>query len=416
MATDLTGVATGIDTLLQSTQPYTAKAKIDEGIIDKASTELTGDRTTDLFSDAASKLGKDDFLMLLVTQLQYQDPLSPMENTEFISQLAQFSALENSTNVEKAIGELGDSFKSTVDAQQYSAQSMNNTAAVSLIGKEVRMRQSFVDWRGVAGETMDLNVHLGNNASAVVEILDRDDNVIKTLETTGKDSENSATITWDGSTDTEEMAASGTYTIRIQGADEHPELYTFQQDVVEGVRFSSEGALVKIAGQELSIGNVLDVSIGNGGSSGGGDYLAASTAVSLLGKQVRMRQSTVQFNLQENEAVTVQIQAGTREYVQIDLTDSLGRTVISRSIPVGEDGIAVFEWNGETEDGTYAAPGSYTIKLPGESTDPTLYAFTEGVVSGISNLNSDTRLRVGSYTIPLSRIIDITDISEESAV
>ena len=47
----------------------------------------------------SSELGKDEFLKLLVTQLQNQDPLNPQDDTQFISQLAQFSALEQMTNM-----------------------------------------------------------------------------------------------------------------------------------------------------------------------------------------------------------------------------------------------------------------------------------------------------------------------------
>jgi len=65
-----------------------------------------------------SKLGKDAFLTLLTTQMQYQDPLNPSSDTEFIGQLAQFSALEEMQNVSAAL---------------------SNQTAHSLVGKNVIM-------------------------------------------------------------------------------------------------------------------------------------------------------------------------------------------------------------------------------------------------------------------------------------
>ena len=71
-------------------------------------------------------LGKDDFLRLLLTQLQNQDPSSPMDNTEFISQMATFSSLEQMMNIGTKLDELKEL------NQQSSLMNYN-----SFIGKEV---------------------------------------------------------------------------------------------------------------------------------------------------------------------------------------------------------------------------------------------------------------------------------------
>lgn len=72
-------------------------------------------------TSADNSLGKEAFLQLLVTQMQYQDPLNPQQDTEFISQLAQFSSLEQMQNLN---------------------ETFSNTSALSLVGKTVMVTET----------------------------------------------------------------------------------------------------------------------------------------------------------------------------------------------------------------------------------------------------------------------------------
>ncbi|MCW2277938.1 flagellar hook capping FlgD N-terminal domain-containing protein [Heliophilum fasciatum] len=101
-----------------------------------------------------NNLGKDDFLNLLVTQLRYQDPMNPMDNTQFIAQMAQFSSLEQMKNMTEGLAELQKT-------QEEQLSTMNNVLtqlmgsqsqfySVTMIGKNVEATVPKLDEQGNA--------------------------------------------------------------------------------------------------------------------------------------------------------------------------------------------------------------------------------------------------------------------------
>ncbi|MCH5292558.1 MAG: flagellar hook assembly protein FlgD [Treponema sp.] len=83
----------------------------------------------------SQELGKDDFLKLLITQLSNQDPTSPMEDTQFIAQMAQFSSLEQMTNMSASFERM--------------ASFINSSEAASTLGKTVELNVGDTVARGV---------------------------------------------------------------------------------------------------------------------------------------------------------------------------------------------------------------------------------------------------------------------------
>ena len=91
-------------------------------------------QATKTTATANDSLDKDAFLQLLVTQMQYQDPLDPQDNSEYVAQLAQFSSLEQMTNVYKSVSEVSQ-LVSNIDTSVLVGQ------LSSMIGKDIAWTQ-----------------------------------------------------------------------------------------------------------------------------------------------------------------------------------------------------------------------------------------------------------------------------------
>lgn len=145
-------------------------------------------------------LGKDAFLKLLVTQLQNQDPLNPLDDKEFIAQLAQFSSLEQMTNISDGIKNL---------TNKTSEQDM--LSAVNYIGKEVTATGSAVTKSGT--EVTPVYFTLGGTAASVyANVYDANNNLVRTEKFTSMQA-GEFEYNWDGKDYNGTSANTGQYNV-----------------------------------------------------------------------------------------------------------------------------------------------------------------------------------------------------------
>ncbi len=147
-----------------------------------------------------ASMGKEDFLKLLVAQLQNQDPLNPEDSTEFTSQLAQFSSLEQLENLNSGMESL---VKSTENSDRFTT--------LNTIGKEVAYQSDSFTFKG---DPVTVGYQIDDNASAVTLALQLNGTTIATLN--GQDLEKgNHYLTWNGLTADGEKAPAGEYSIVI---------------------------------------------------------------------------------------------------------------------------------------------------------------------------------------------------------
>jgi flagellar basal-body rod modification protein FlgD len=201
-------------------------------------------------SNTDQTVNKETFLTLLTTQLQYQDPLNPMEGIEFTQQLAQFSSLEQLMAVNEGIASLGSAF-----------QTQNNFEAFGLVGREVKALGSVLNVS--EGESSTGIFALEEAASSVeVYIYDADGKLVRSLDL-GSQASGEHEIEWDGLDKDGNPVDDGTYSFMVSAADAEGEalsVMTAIEGEVSGVTFDSSGnAVLVVNNQTVSLDSIIEI-------------------------------------------------------------------------------------------------------------------------------------------------------------
>ncbi|WP_162458828.1 flagellar hook assembly protein FlgD [Desulfosarcina ovata] len=194
-------------------------------------------------------MGKDDFLTLLVAQLQNQDPLNPSDSTEFTAQLAQFSSLEQLQNINDALSDF-EVYQST----------LNNIQSSSFIGKTITASGDTLTVEdGVAN---DIAFELEESSTSVyIQIYDASGTYVGDIDA-GAMAAGQQTVSWDATDDNGTAVDDGVYTFSIMAVDADGNSVTatsYVTGTVTGIDYESGETLLLIGDQEVAISSMIRV-------------------------------------------------------------------------------------------------------------------------------------------------------------
>lgn len=216
---------------------------------------IGGSKAADTASNVIGKsavMGKDDFLKMLVTQLKNQDPMNPLEGTEYATQLAQFSSVEQLMQIGKL---LEAQAASQAAAQDLAAATASTALGAAIVGHDVLMAGNVFGVTEGAKSTVHAEFG-GLAAKAVVHVYDA-----KGREVYSQQFVNLAKGRQDLDIDTSGLPT-GDYTFKIDATatdNTAVKVGTYSLGTVSGMAFSDGDLLLRVNGQLIPMKNILEV-------------------------------------------------------------------------------------------------------------------------------------------------------------
>ncbi len=203
-------------------------------------------------SGNSTTITHDEFLTLLITELENQDPLAPIDSHEMAAQMAQFGSLERLYSIDQQLGE-------NLDIDLVMNQAINNTMAASLIGREmVAVGDSTILNDGTA----NLRFELGDPAAEVtITILDESGQAVRTIKCTDL-LDGEQIVVWNGTDDSSRLLGDGVYRFKVTASDANGSavnVITTASGIITGVSYETGTAVLLVGDLEFPIGNVISI-------------------------------------------------------------------------------------------------------------------------------------------------------------
>ena len=187
-----------------------------------------GLKTSATVEPKKTTLGQDQFLKLMTTQMTHQDPTKPMQNGEFLSQMAQFGTVSGIQDLQQSFKDFAASISSDQTLQ-----------AASLVGRTVSVpsEQGFLKAGGKIKGVVELPA---DSPNVNLKILDPETEEVIAVKSLDKQPAGSLPFDWDGMTDKGEFAPQGVYKVRVEASIDgintalQPELQAHVESVAMG--------------------------------------------------------------------------------------------------------------------------------------------------------------------------------------